>query len=587
MAIARIDGAVWERGEAYKKGEGLYVVADTPENRASHPGWRKLQESVFKDDIFHPDYALLHDNLVSFNKVMSDPTLSTFRAIANVSRSWKLFFPIFHEINTIKSNVTDFIVNMWRAQTVALTPKALAGKMGVDTAMDIENPVYRGYLEIGGNYRTSGEVEAMTMLQEWAEAQTRRLVGTKAVNAVQWANVLKHFRTFLFNVQIPRIKFTSWATRKATRERALGRQLTRAEDMDILKEVQEFYGEMNEALFGRSGTMTSALRLPYTAPGYSEGNWRAIYDAGALWRPGRGVQARYYIPLALFLSGVVSNIITRIMTGKWKEWPTNAGELHDFIFLADIGWRDDKDRAVNVHVGTYEKDFYAVPGNLSGAALEAAHGRDPTPELLKIPEYAARRLTGMTSGFADIITDFGNLAVGNAIYDFNGNRVMPIYDDFSQKATKLILHEMRAFTPIATGAYMQYRERFPDIGVPATALISLLGVRLTYTQEEREKSERLRNLYAVREDGEKLHRYLASLPAGEIPGLIQEYLENMEKVIMLFPEDERPKLRVDAYMGRLRMVQERIGALPWSGRTLEAQKKAAEKILGSLAVQEK
>ena len=587
MAIARIEGAVWERTRAYKGGEGVYVIADTPENRASHPGWRKLQESVFKDDLFHPDYAVLHDNLVSFNKVMSDPALSTFRSIANVSRYWKLFCPVFHEINTVKSNLTDFAVSMWRTGKVAWTPTQLAGKVGADPTFDVGNPMYRRYVEMGGSHQTSGEVEAKTQITEWAEAQTRQLIGSNAVNTVKWANFLKHFRAFLFDYQIPRIKFTSWATRVAHRERALGRELTPAEDQEIIKEVQAFYGEMNEALFGRSGTMTSALRLPYTAPGYSEGNWRASYDAAALWRPGRGAQARYYIPLALAMSAVLSNLITRIMAGYWKPWPKNAGELYDWFFFADTGYKDDKGRAIGANVGTYEKDFYAVPGNLAGATLEAAHGRDPTPELRKIPEYVAGRLAGMTSGFADVVTDFGNLAVGNAIYDYNGNRVMPIYDSFGKKALKLIIHELEIVTPIAGSAYGQYRERFPNIGVPATAFIALTGTRLTYTQAEHQKSERLRTLYAVKEHGEKLYRFLASTPRGEIPGLVREYRENMEKVINLFPESERAEWRTRAQLDEMRWIESALASNALSERTPEAKDEAARRILSVLTVKEK
>jgi len=584
ISIARMEGAVWERAQAYKNGEGVYVVTDTPENRASHPGWRKLSESVFKDDLFHPDYATLHDNLVSFNKVMTDPALSKFRTFANFARFWRLWIPMFHEINTIKSQVTDFVALMWRTRTPALTPTGLARKLGKDPVFDINKPLYRRYVEHGGSHRTSGEYEAMTQVSQVAEGIAKRLIGSKAVNALKWANVLKKFRTYLFDYQIPHIKFTSWAAKVAQREAALGRELTPAEDQEIIKDVQALYGEMNEAILGRSGTMTSALRLPYTAPGYSEGNFRVQYDSLFHWTGGRGTHARYYIPLALAMSAVISHIGTRIMAGYWKPWPTSANELYDWFFFLDTGVKDDKGRKVGANVGTYEKDFYTLYGNVSGAAIEAAQGRDPIPELGKIPATVAQRVTGMTGALAEVAADLGNIAVGNAVFDYYGNRVMPIYDPFTKKATKLALHELKRLTPIVGSVYSQARNR--GAGRALAAIEALLGVRLTLTQDEREKSERLRTMYALKEDGEKMYRFLASRPESEIPGLVQEYLENVENIIDIFPEEERETLRARFQISRLKNIRRALFGVALSERTPEAKAEATKKILSTLTVKE-
>ena len=64
-----------------------------------------------------------------------------------------------------------------------------------------------------------------------------------------------------FEYFIPSVKFMKSAELIQNKEMKLGRKLDNSEIQEIVREGQNLYGEMNEKLFGRSGTITSLMRF--------------------------------------------------------------------------------------------------------------------------------------------------------------------------------------------------------------------------------------------------------------------------------------------------------------------------------------
>ncbi|RLG67673.1 MAG: hypothetical protein DRO11_09860, partial [Methanobacteriota archaeon] len=574
MAIARMEGALMERQAAYENGEGVYVLPDTEANRKAHPDWKKLTESVFKDDLFHPDYAMLHNNMVSFNRVTANPALSTLRTVANFLRSWQLWLPVFHHANITKTQIRDWMLFSGKTKKVALTLNQLAKKLGADTHMSMENPVYRDWVEHGLAYRCSSEVESMNLVARWVDTIEKKLLGNKITNALHTIDLVKKYRTWLFEKHIPQLKFAALTIKQADAESKLGRSLTSEEKFIMVKDIQNLYGEVNEALFGRSGTMTSMLRLLYMAPAYSEGNVRTNYDAAAFWRKKRGGHSRYQIALSFATLAAAAQVGTLLLTGKLKPWPKDKEEFRD-MFKIDTGQVDDRGRKIMLDTMTYEADYLTIWGNLGAGALAAAKGESPGGELGEIPAGLAKRHGGMINSLTRATADLVDLISGDSVYDYYGNKVFAIYDPTLKKAWKLALFEAKRIEPIAISAARQTKDKGALF-----VLAGLLTLRPSLPEAEKAKSERLRNMFELTEDGEKLSRFLTS--NSDPVGAIKEYVENIEIVVALFPEEEKPSVRARFKIGMYNNLAKSLKSIAISDRTPEAKLKDIKKVLSTI-----
>ena len=583
MAIARMGAAINELEWAYENGRDVYVGPDTPEFREIHPDWKVLDESVFKGHLFHPDYVMLHNNLVSFNRITANPALSKFRSVANFMRYWRLWLPVFHEMNIEKAQLKEVTILGFDAKTLGPGGlAALARKLGTSPVRDISNPVFRDWLEHGFAHRTSMEFEAITQMSKWFDKWTKNIIGNRAIRSgLKNVNMVRAFREWLFNEHIPNIKYASILSKQAIAERKLGRPLTSAEKMNIIKETQNFYGEMNEAIFGRSGTATSALRLFYTAPGYAEGNFRTIFDAIFHWQ-GRGRVSRRYIPLSFAFAAIVASLGTRLFTGKWKKAPTTANELRDF-FKIETPFKDDKGRTIFIDAFTDERDYFLIFGHLVGSGLELSQGRDPVEELAKIPKGFVRRGAGMTSGLLEVMSDLSKIAVGEALYDYQGNKIIKVRDPILKKALKLAIHELSRIKPIALGVFQQARRQKASIVI--AAIESILAVRPTLSEDERDKIFRLKQMFELLDDTEKLYRFIGSMDNPR--EAVEEYLVNVERIVDIFPEEEQSAIRIRFRMDQLRNLEKAIISTALSKRTPTAKKEAMQKIIDTLSTKQK
>jgi hypothetical protein len=556
--IVRLQGALWEREVAYRYGRGTVVLPDTIPNRMAHPDWVKLTDHVFKDDLWEPDYAMMHNNIVSFNKVLNDPVLASFRTMANVSRYTKLWLPFFHQGNVEKTALKELALLSSEAGKTARSTTHLSVKLGRNPFREPTNPDYLHFIELGGTHITSGESEAMHQISAQLNQAARFVTGSDTlVDKLSKANVLRRYREWLFDDHIPNLKFASYQCKVALAEAQLGRPLTQVEEQNLVKLSQNLYGEMNDAIAGRSGTATSVMRLMYMAPGWAEGNARLIEDSALNWTgvdTTRGRYARRFIPFSYATAVIAASLGTRVMTGKWPLAPKNAGELRDLTKI-DTGVVNDQGQHVLVDLLTYERDYNILYGNLAGAALETAHGRSPLPSLTNIPAEVFARQQSMTGGFARTVGDLIDITQGKALYDYADHRVMPVYDTTLQKALKLIIHEMSQSEPIALSTAQTAKRQGLKLGV--VAVESLLGFRPTLSEADKAQNQVLRQWYALRNDGTRMMRLIAEDQEG-LTNHYQQYVDNANRIIDLFSPEKQPQYRAEFKLDQIRALREVI-----------------------------
>jgi hypothetical protein len=575
VSVAGMKAALWQREYAYQNGgDGVYIAADTEANRAAHPDWVKLPQSVFADDIVHPEYAGLHENLTSFNKVTSDPSLSKFRTVANLARSTRLLIPTFHFLNTLKAQVND-------AVTLAARSAITKGRSGAkyDRSMTSENPDYADYVEHGGGHRNSAESEASNQLAKVVKDAARWASGNaKLIQAGHAVNLVGRFRGWLFDQYIPKAKFHAYLTRLEIQERQKGRELSAAEKMDTVKAVQNIFGEMNEALFGRSGTMTSATRLWFTAPGYSEGNARVVYDSLFNWNGEQGTSARWFIPMSKILSISVAAIGTALLTGKPKTVPTTAKEWDDASKI-DTPWTDESGRPIKIETASFEKQILRLPNRIIGAFWKAKEGEKWTPEIQKIGTETGQQLTGMAGGFAQTMSDLMDVALGKQLVDYQGNMVVKPYDPFFTRVKDLAYYELSHVTPIAMSTWSQARQHKATMAIAAVEALS--GFRPTYSEADKDLMKAVHNLYAYKNDFDKVLNTLSS--ADDPAAVVKDYLAKAHDLIEVLPPVDRPKWERQLRYSEYSELRKKLAGVKMSNRTEEAKVELRKKLLEAAA----
>ena len=558
-AIANLEGKHWMLDEAMTNG-GLGVYIESSESATSHPDWidGSAVDPVFDGYNLHPDYAMGVANLTSFNKVMNSPTFRPMRDAANFIRGVRLFVPIFHHLNIVKSQIKDLAMAgiQTGGKSWEVTMKRAAAQMGKDLGMTTDNPDFAEYLKTGGGHGMSMEVESKELFDRAINALDKR-IGGPVLNTL----TARKYANWLFENYIPAVKWESYQLHTAKLESKLGRELTSTERMNVIKEGQNFYGEMNESLFGRSGTMTSALRLIFTAPGYGEGNFRTIYDATFHWGDERGTRSRYFIPMSFVLAGLTAQVGSRLMTGQWPDMPQKTDDLRD-LFKTKTNWKDDKGRQVMIDNMTYERDYWSIYGNLITGHPD------------QIPVDIAKRAAGMTSSLFQAAADLADIARGRSLYDWKGNKVVPVYDTFCEKAMDLAKYELGQQGPIALSIYQQ--SRIKDVSKSVAAVETLLGLRETFSEADKRTNENISKLFALHDD--RLKQFYALSKDPNPTQTLQKYNEKVEEVLKIMPkelQDEwRKKLIID-----IPKYKTNLGKQENSPKRTPQQKERAEKIL--------
>jgi hypothetical protein len=539
LAIARLEGMIDLKNSLLASGKGKYIAefGDAPID------WVEVAEPVFKDVRLEPDLAYLINNLIATNKITRMPFLNAWRKVNNFLRTIKFVGSAFHMLVIAKQAMADTPV----MEILRNPGKAFRGfTTGFDKGDPVfKTPEYKKYVSLGGSHRYSIDSEAQKAFTEWADSINNgieKLLGIKhAGKALKGtAAVLRFpegFTRWMFEDYIPKVKYAKYLDALHEKERDLGRSITDAEHIDIIKEQQNFYGMMNERLFGRSGTVTTALRFFFMAPGFAEGNFRTMLKAQLQWGQGKTFKAnrsRRNILQSLILSLSAATIGTVIMTGKPPEIPETRDDIRD-LFKIDTGRVDRRGNKLMLDVLTYDKDYWDVFGNIFTGQPTKAIGS------------TWRRLGGMTATSMEMMIDLAKMTSGEAIYDWRGNRIVEITDPFLTQVLKLSMHEIEKGEPISMNVFQQARRR--DLGVMLSAITAISGTRLTKTEAARREQKVMAKIFSLREQQEQLYYYLGTVK--NPLAVIKSYNATVMRILdnRITPESVReefePKLIID------------------------------------------
>jgi hypothetical protein len=394
---------------------------------------------------------------------------------------------------------------------------------------DEMRPEYQDYVASGEARKSSMEVEAVSGMQKAIDKfnSGNPLGGTiRGVTALLNSKLVPgspEFVRWQFEDFIPTLKFNRWVNDVKIRERQLGRTLTRGEKIAITRRIQQFYGEMNEKLYGRSGTVSSAMRLGFMFPGYGEGNFRTTFSSlnlkDVLSGKGEARTNLKYVANSLIATTTLATIGTAIMTGKFPDVPKKLEDIRD-LFKIKTGQKDGNGENIYIDLMTYDKDFWAVYGNLA------------TLKPQKIPTDLGTRVGNAVSPFAKILTDMSLLTTGQMIYDYKNTPVWYSTDNFTTKWKKFLIHEGGELAPITAGTFGQSQQKGSNI-LESTGT-AVVGLRPT-------TSERVKQVKQVRND---IYTLLDSKREKQIElnKLVKENPKEAKKEMDEFNQDIKDKL---------------------------------------------
>ncbi|MHA1482437.1 MAG: hypothetical protein ACTSQA_03235, partial [Candidatus Heimdallarchaeaceae archaeon] len=512
-AIAKLDGMQWMKNELMNIGRGIYI--DTIEKAPAN--WDKINDDVFAGLRVEPNTALLINNLIETNKISGVPSLNTLRQINNYLRTIKFIGSAFHVMVIAKQSIADtgyaqFIQN----------PKTVFRGMNIKGFKKVDpifkTPEFKKYIELGGGFHYSLDFEAKQMLSGMIEKINRgQYLGGITQAVITPIKIPTDFVNWMFGSYIPKVKYVKYLDTVSAQENKLGRPLTDKEAQEIIKEGQNFYGMMNERLFGRSGTVTTLLRFVFMSPGFAEGNFRTNIKGGTQWGIKGGYNARrsrYNIINSLLITGILATVGTLILTKKMPEKPKKIEDIRDLLKI-DTGKVDKKGRKIMVDLLTYDKDYWNIYFNvLRGKPMEAVN-------------TSITRIGGMKASTLGVLADIAKILQGEGIYDWKENRVFYVTDPFISKALKFFTYEVKRLEPIATSVYKQSRERDIDAGMSAIA--SFLGLRPTKTEADKREQQILSRMFSLKDQQEELYYYLGTI---ENPREhIKKYNENVNNIL--------------------------------------------------------
>lgn len=561
-AIAKLEGMNWMKEELLRTGKGIYIE----EVDKAPIAWEKVNDPVFRDLRVEPNLARLINNLISTNKIARIPVLNTLRKINNFLRTIKFIGSAFHMGVIGKQSVADSGYLGFAYKKTA-TKGATFGFRKNDPIF--QTPEYKQYIELGGGHKYSLEFEAKRALSTFVDKINRgNYLGAFTKLGIFPAKIPAGFVNWMFNNYIPKVKYAKYLDFVAKREKDLDRITTDKEKIEIMKEGQNFYGMMNERLFGRSGTVTTALRFFFMAPGFAEGNYRTIIKAFSQWGVkgtyGAG-RSRFNIVNSLLLTAILATIGTLAFTKKPPEKPKKLEDIRD-LFKIDTGYVDDKGRKIMIDLMTYDKDYWNVTFNILRGRPDKAITESIT------------RVGGMKAATYGILTDFSLMLQGRAIYDWKGDEVVELTDPFFTKVMKIAIHEIKKLEPISVSVYKQTRRKNVDRLIAAVE--AMIGLRPTYTEEEKRRSKIIQRIYSLKGQQEELYQYLGTIDHPK--EAIEDYNKTVNDILdsKMVPsemrEEWKPKLLVDID----RLLSNKVYGLtdPMTRLTAEEKEKEIEKI---------
>lgn len=495
QAIARREAMKQLHDTMMEQGRGVYIQEAT----SAPVNWEYIGDPLRPEPSFakvrvEPTMAKLINSLISTNKITQNKMLDSFRKVNNAWRSFKFIGSAFHAWQIAKQSIADTGYLGFYKATSRTGLKSVFTNMTKDPAL---REAYQDYVAHGGGHKYSIESEAQRALRDMMlQLDATSRVVLKGIAAP--AKIPLGFVNWMFEQFIPSVKFGKYMDAIGQSEAKLGRAMTSAEKIETIKELQNFYGMMNERLFGRSGTVTTALRFVFMAPGYAEGNARTMIKAATQWGAGadgyKASRSRANIVNSWVLTATLATAGTLILTGKPPKEPESLEEVRDLLKI-DTGKKDQYGDRIMIDLASYDKDYWDVYFNVFRGRPDVAIAK------------SFKRLGGMKAASFELVHDLESLALGKAIYDWKEDRVYHPTDPFVQKMAKLLMHEVRRLEPISVSVFNQTRSK--DVDTSMAIMESLLGLRTTYDEAALGKRAAMRDCWDLRSKREELAWKLA------------------------------------------------------------------------------
>ena len=281
-AIWRLIAMVQLRDYLVKNHTETGIIHVTDANEYHLQNWRHLykqqgsnvEEPIFQDYLLHPDLYRPIAALNSFNLTGRDGVRQV-RSFIHIMNGFKFLFPM-HHCRTIG---TQMIVDSGSALGIfkPSTWKKIT-KYKIDDEIR-KSKEYREYVSLGGGHNSSMEIESRQAMKKWIEGELRWHNALLKIPYKVTRATTGRFTDWTFEKFIPGVKYVKYLQEVDALREKQGYEPTDAQKIEIIKVGQNFYGEMNEKIFGRSPTVTSAMRFAFLAPGFREGNYRTMLRA--------------------------------------------------------------------------------------------------------------------------------------------------------------------------------------------------------------------------------------------------------------------------------------------------------------------
>ncbi|MBC8489144.1 MAG: hypothetical protein H8D45_24250, partial [Bacteroidetes bacterium] len=456
-------------------------------------GWKPIRIGGFYEGyIVEKTIADVIGSLSSTNKISRNKLLNAVRIFNRNAQSILFLGSGFHLINVSVQSVVD---TRLRDVIKGYGFREIIKSFGGIKKKDKELPYYKTFRLSGGAGEQSLQAEAERTISKTLRkfdsiryeidkkehkrfrAMTERILGKTVL-------LPPKFVKFLFGKYIPALKFYKSKYEHDVKRMQLGRELTKAENQDIIKETQNFYGMMNEALFGRSGTMTTAMRLFFLAPGFAEGNLRTIYlSYSNLAKVGKKLtkldfkgsyeELKYgygsrstrnvvQMQMAMIMAATVGSLIMTGKPPKVEKWE----DIQD-LFKIQTNFLDKHGNPVPINlcpVGIDYNNFTFYP------IAKAIGAKNPYKYFETMTEKLGSRLIGMQAGAVGVVRDMLTLATGRSVVDWDNNEIVKVDD--TNPFIHIMAYEVQRFTPFAVQSWNRGKRRGIDWRVNLASALS-------------------------------------------------------------------------------------------------------------------
>jgi len=229
------------------------------------------------------------------------------------------------------------------------------------------------------------------------------------------------------------------------------------------------------------------LRIPFTAPGFAEGNLRQVVRVIT-----GDTRSATFVVKSLAASATLAMIGTRVLSGHWPAAPKKKEDVRD-LFKINTGIKDGRGNEVYLDTLTYDKDFWTVFGNLA-----ILHPQD-------IPGAARSRLGGMESPLMNNLTNIATFIRSGAVYDYKGDPIIKREDPFARQLKEGAKVIGTSLVPIGSSTYQQFRQK--GLGGPTSVGLAVAGGRPISSEDVRRAQqayfEKKRAAEVTRQEGKK------------------------------------------------------------------------------------